>query len=93
MHRELFVWYRCGEEQTQAVLTAATELLRRVAEEAGVSGRLLHRNDGSLTWMEHYRFDAQDSERVEAILAHAVFQVWGETLPVRHGEVFIAQQT
>lgn len=83
---ELFVWYRCPAEQAALVGRAAASLLARVARDCGVQGRLLQRQEGECTWMEHYALEA-DPARLQGLLA-SMEQGWAPGLPSRHLESF-----
>jgi hypothetical protein len=50
----LYVYYRVADPSARATHDAVTALLREVARETGIHGRLLHRADDASTWMEVY---------------------------------------
>lgn len=84
--RELFVWYRCPAAQAEAVEAAARRLLRKVAHEFGLNGRLLLRKEADCTWMEHYA-GIPAAVTLPAVLA-CMQAAWSPALPARHAEPF-----
>jgi hypothetical protein len=50
----LYVYYRVADPSARATRDAVTALMREVARETGVHGRLLRRADEASTWMEVY---------------------------------------
>lgn len=71
MSSSVYVYYRVTEPQSRAARDAVEALLRDVARDTGVKGRLLRRADDPTTWMEVYE-DVPDADALLASLDTAV---------------------
>ena len=71
MSESYFIYYRVAPQSAAAVLAAVQDLQRTLLAKAGVSGRLLCRQDEPQTWMEVYEHvpDVEDFETVRSELA------------------------
>ncbi|HVE51725.1 MAG TPA: DUF4936 family protein [Casimicrobiaceae bacterium] len=65
-----YIWYRIDVDPAKA-RASVNALMREVALNAGVTGRLLVRRDDPSTWMEVYENVAGDTARFDSILADA----------------------
>lgn len=63
-----YVYYRVDPARAAAARQTVAAVLATIEERAGVTGRLLQRQDEPLLWMEVYE-SVRDPERFEAMLS------------------------
>lgn len=92
MNRSYYIYYRAAASAAQ-VRESVSAMQAALAQETGVTGRLLRRADDSGTWMEIYE-EVVDPERFEHALAAAAARFGVTTLLAagaeRHIERFTA---
>ncbi|MBE0615274.1 MAG: DUF4936 family protein [Burkholderiales bacterium] len=67
MQRNYYIYYRVAPSDTARVRSVVEAVQSALAQEIGIQGRLLRRDDESSTWMEIYESVA-DPLRFEAAL-------------------------
>lgn len=65
-----YVYYKVDALKVEGLRLSVQELLETVESQTGILGRLMHRRDQPLTYMEVYE-GVQDEQAFEAVLARA----------------------
>ncbi|MBE0627837.1 MAG: DUF4936 family protein [Burkholderiales bacterium] len=71
MQLNYYIYYRVAKSDTARVRSVVEAVQSALAQETGIQGRLLRRDDDSSTWMEIYESVA-DPLRFEAALERAL---------------------
>lgn len=87
MQVSVYVYYKVLD--AAQALPLVQVLLNAVAEQTGIEGRLLRRQQQADTWMEIYEA-VSDLPQLQQVLAAQLAQLpWAEHCAARHEEVFI----
>ncbi|MBU6460045.1 MAG: DUF4936 family protein [Proteobacteria bacterium] len=62
-----FIYYTLGARDKDEVFNLTLNLMQKIKEETGISGRLLEKGDIATTWLEIYE-GIQDSEAFETVM-------------------------
>ncbi len=89
MRSSFYIYYRVPAEDAARVRGMVEELQRVLAARAGVTGRLLRREDDPETWMEIYE-NVPDAEGFELLLQEELQRLGLDALAgsARHTEIF-----